>query len=101
MCCATSSLQFDCQQLSPHRYPRIAGLNLPEIEVVDRSLLVAHVNVKREQIDRGMSATTQHLEESRQPVPRHVGDRRRSAPREVVRRFMAGVRHLGCRIETE
>ena len=40
-----------------------AQATLPKIEIVHRSLLVAHVDIKREQIDRRMRATTQDLEE--------------------------------------
>lgn len=44
----------------------------PEIQIIDRSLLVAHINVEEEQVDRSQSPSTQHLEKSWQSVPIHV-----------------------------
>lgn len=48
----------------------------PKIQIVDRSLLVSHVNVEGEQIDRGQSAPAEDLEESRKSVPVQIGHRR-------------------------
>lgn len=38
---------------------------IPEVEVVYRSLLIAHVDVESEEVDWGQSAAAEHLEEGR------------------------------------
>lgn len=55
-------------------------MNLPEVEVIHRSLLIAHVDIERKEVNRRQSAATQDLKERRQSVSRHVGLRRRRCP---------------------
>ena len=38
-------------------------LSIPEIQIIDRALLVPHVNIERKQIDGGESPTTEDFEE--------------------------------------
>lgn len=40
----------------------------PEVEVVDGALLVAHVDVEGEQVDRRLGAPAKHLQERRKTV---------------------------------
>ena len=43
---------------------------LPEIQVVNRALLVAHINVERKKINGSECSTTEDLKESRQAIAR-------------------------------
>ena len=45
----------------------------PEVEVVNGALLIPHVDVEREQIDRRKRSPTKDFEERRQTVPSQVG----------------------------
>lgn len=56
-------------------------MNLPEVKIIHRSLLIAHVDIERKEVNGRQSAATQDLEERRQSVSRHVGLRRRRCPR--------------------
>jgi hypothetical protein len=47
---------------------KMAGLKIPEVQVVNSSLLIAHVDIKRKQINRRTSSSTQNLEECREPI---------------------------------
>lgn len=49
-----------------------ADAGLPEIQIVDRSLLISHVDVEREQVYRRQRPPTENLEESWQAVPVQV-----------------------------
>lgn len=64
MCCDTSSLG-GCQCSTS---TVTAQQILPEIEVVDRALLVAHVNVKGEEIDWSQRSSTEHFHQCWQTV---------------------------------
>lgn len=55
--------------------------NIPEVQIINRALLITHIDVEREQIDRRQRATTQHLKEGWKSIPRQVGLRR---PRHAV-----------------
>jgi hypothetical protein len=46
---------------------------LPEVQVIYRSLLIAHVNVKIEQVDWRKSPPAQNLKKSWKPVPMEIG----------------------------
>lgn len=48
---------------------------LPEIKIINRSLLISHVDVEGEEIDGCQSLTTKDLKESRKPIPIEVGMR--------------------------
>jgi hypothetical protein len=63
--------------------------NLPEVEIIHRSLLVSHINVEGEQIDGRQGPSTEHLEEIRQPVAIEVRLRRRRV-HVVIRHFDFG-----------
>lgn len=45
---------------------------LPEVEIVNRSLLITHVDVEGEEVNRGLCATTEDFEKGGQPISYHV-----------------------------
>lgn len=45
-----------------------ATRNLPEVEIVHRTLLVTHVDVEREEIDGSESPATKDLEQRRKAI---------------------------------
>lgn len=51
---------------------------IPEIKVVNRSLLISHVNVEGEEVDGCQGLPAEDFEESWQAVSIEVGMRRRS-----------------------
>lgn len=42
--------------------------DLPKVQIINRTLLVPHINVEREEIDRSESATAEDFEEGRKAV---------------------------------
>lgn len=67
--------------------------DLPKVQIINRTLLIPHINVEREEIDRSESAPTEDFEEGRKAVALlHL--------REVRRRHSEGcflvVLHLLC-----
>lgn len=50
---------------------------VPEVEVVDRPLLVAHVYVERKEVERGNRLATQHLEQVGESVAVELRRQRR------------------------
>lgn len=71
MCWATSSLSLvrscHCQQSTE------SWKNQPEIEVVNRALLVSHIYIEREQIDGWKRPPAEDLEQGGESVPIKVG----------------------------
>jgi len=47
----------------------------PEIQIIDRSLLVAHVDVEEEQVDWGKGPPAQDFKQCWEPVPVEVWNR--------------------------
>lgn len=47
--------------------------SVPEIEVINGALLVAHIDIEGEEIDGCSSAPAEHLGERRQPIAIHIG----------------------------
>jgi len=54
-------------------------VTIPEVQIIDRALLVAHENVEGKQVDGRERSATQDFKESGKPVPCHVRLRRRRA----------------------
>ena len=48
--------------------PQDIEASIPEVEIVNRSLLVPHVDVEGKEVDRSQSLTTENLEERREAI---------------------------------
>ena len=49
--------------------------SIPEIEIVDRSLLISHIDVEGKQVNRSTSLTAEDLKERRQAIAIEIGMR--------------------------
>jgi hypothetical protein len=47
---------------------KISMYSIPEVQIIDRALLIAHVNIEGEEIDGGESATAKDFEECWQAI---------------------------------
>lgn len=63
--------------IGPPLLPRFRVVDLPEVQIVHRSLLISHKDVEGKQVDWWKSPPAQNLKKGRQPVSTHVGHRRR------------------------
>ena len=55
-------------ELAAFRQKKGVGRAEPEVKIVYRALLVAHVNVEGEEINRGKRPAAEHLHQGRQPI---------------------------------
>ena len=52
------------------------SLHVPEVEIVDRALLISHVDVEGEEVDGWEGPSAEGLEEGREAVPVEIRHRR-------------------------